>query len=316
VRSGTPLALRNFIMGDAKEALFEAIGKQPWLEATSEPVAKAIRSAFPGEAGGRVKDALHGTWLGHPLHPVLTDIPVGAWTTAMVLDALESLSGNDGIGAGADAAIAVGLAGAVGAAITGATDFSESDGRGRTIGLLHGMLNVVATTLYATSLFMRKEKKSRAKGVAVSMLGYAVASASAYLGGHLVFGEQLGVDHTATPDATQPRDFTPVLAAAALAENVPTRVNVENTAVVLVKRTGRIYALSATCPHLGGPLDEGELIGGAIRCPWHGSELALEDGHVVKGPTTFPARCYDVRVREGNIEIRSGSKQAVTAGNP
>lgn len=299
-------------MGDAKEALFEAIGKQEWLEAASEPVATAIRNAFVGDAGRQVKNALHGTWLGHPLHPVLTDIPVGAWTTAMVLDALEGLSGNEGIGAGADAAVALGLAGAVGAAITGATDFSESDGRGRTIGMLHGMLNLVAAGLYTGSLFMRRSRKTRSQGVAMSMLGYAIASASAYLGGHLVFGEQLGVDHTATPDATQPRDFRAVIAEADLPEETPTRVEVEDTAIVLVKRAGRIFALSATCPHLGGPLDEGKLVGDAIQCPWHMSELALDDGHVVNGPTTFPARCYDVRIVAGQVEVRAASKQAST----
>jgi nitrite reductase/ring-hydroxylating ferredoxin subunit len=91
---------------------------------------------------------------------------------------------------------------------------------------------------------------------------------------------------------------------------------VQDTAVVLVKRAGRIFALSATCPHLGGPLDEGKLVGDAIQCPWHASELALEDGHVVNGPTTFPARCYDVRIRGGMVEIRSASKQAITASSP
>jgi nitrite reductase/ring-hydroxylating ferredoxin subunit/uncharacterized membrane protein len=299
----------------SNEIIFETIAKQEWLEAAADPISKTVRELFPGDAGRAIKNALHGTWLGHPLHPVLTDIPVGAWTLAMVLDALEGLGASKDLRAGADFAVGFGLLGAVGSAVTGVTDWSETDGRGKTIGLLHGLLNVAATSLYTASFFMRKQKKQRSAGIALSMLGFAVANASAYLGGHLVFGEQIGVDHTATPDASQPEDFRAVIADANLQENTPTRVEVQDTAVVLVKRAGRVFALSATCPHLGGPLDEGKLVGDAIQCPWHASELALEDGHVVNGPTTFPARCYDVRIRNGMVEIRSASKQAVTASS-
>jgi len=299
----------------SNEIIFDTIAKQEWLEAASDPVSKAIRGLFPGEAGRTIKNALHGTWLGHPLHPVLTDIPVGAWTLAMIFDALDGLGASKDFRAGADFAIGFGLLGAVGSAVTGATDWSETDGRGKTIGLMHGLLNVAATSLYAASYFMRK-KKQRSAGIALSMLGFAIANASAYLGGHLVFGEQLGVDHTATADANQPEDFHPAIAEDKLTENSPRRVQIQETAVVLVKRAGRIFALNATCPHLGGPLDEGKLVGDAIQCPWHGSELALEDGHVVNGPTTFPARCYDVRIRNGMVEIRAARKQAVTASSP
>jgi len=289
----------------SNEVIFEAIGKQDWLKKASEPVAKAVRDLFPGEAGKAIKNALHGTWLGHPLHPVLTDIPVGAWTVAMALDALDTLSGQSKFAAGANAAVAIGLVGAVGAAVTGATDWSESDGRGKTIGLLHGLLNVAATSLYVTSFIMRKKKATRSKAVALSMLGFAISGASAYLGGHLVFGEQLGVDHTATTDAGQPEKFRPAIEEEKLSENTPTRVDVEDAAVVLVKRGTRNFALTNTCPHLGGPLNEGKIVGDAIQCPWHGSELALEDGHVVNGPTTYPARCFDVRRRLGMIEVRA-----------
>lgn len=249
----------------SNEIIFDTIAKQDWLESAADPLSKAIRDLFPGEAGRAIKNALHGTWLGHPLHPVLTDIPVGAWTLAMLFDALDGLGGRKELRAGADVAVGVGLLGALGSAITGATDWSETDGRARTIGLLHGLLNVGATALYTTSFFMRKNRKRRSQGIAFSMLGYAIASASAYLGGHLAFGEQIGVDHTATPDGTQPEKFTAVIAADKLAEDTPTRVEVQDTAIVLVKRAKRIFALSATCPHLGGPLDEGKLVGDADR---------------------------------------------------
>lgn len=288
----------------ASETLVNTISAQNWLDSVGDPLQKAVRGAFAGAAGRETKNALHGTWLGHPLHPVLTDIPVGAWTAALAFDALESLSGRKELRAGADAAVALGLLGAVGSAVTGLTDWSETDDRGKRIGLTHGLLNIAAAALYTTSYVMRKKKRSRQSGVAVSMLGYAIASVSAYLGGHLVYAEQVGVDHTATPDRNEPADFVAVMNESDLAEETPRRVEANGVAIVLVKRAGRIFALTATCPHLGGPLDEGKLVGDAIQCPWHASELALEDGHVVNGPTTFPARCFDVRVREGKIEVR------------
>lgn len=284
--------------------LTDLISARPWLESAAAPLQEAVRGAFVGQAGRDLKNALHGTWLGHPLHPVLTDIPVGAWTAALAFDALETLTGEKKLRAGADAAVALGLLGAVGAAVTGLTDWSETDDRGKRIGLAHGVLNIAAAALYTTSYVMRQNKSSRQSGIAMSMLGYAIASLSAYLGGHLVYGEQVGVDHTATADRNKPEGFVAVMKETDLAEDTPRRVDAEGVAIVVVKHGGRIFALTATCPHLGGPLDEGKITGDAIQCPWHNSELALEDGHVVNGPTTFPARCFDVRVVDGSIEVR------------
>src|SRR5438874_2430333 len=191
----------------ASREIINNISDQKWIRDSAEPLQKAVRGAFVGDAGREVKNFLHGTWLGHPLHPVLTDVPVGAWTAALALDALEGMSGRKECGSAADLAIGVGLIGAVGSAVTGVTDWSEIDGRARKIGLVHGALNVVSTTLYAMSFFMRKGRRTRSSGVALSMLGFAIASSAAYLGGHLTFGEQIGVDHTATADATKPEKF-------------------------------------------------------------------------------------------------------------
>lgn len=281
------------------EPLINAIAKIDWLDAIADPLQPAVRNLL----GRELKNALHGTWLGHPLHPVLTDVPVGAWTAALVLDVL-------GADDAADIAIGVGLLGAIGSAVTGLTDWSETDGRGRKVGVMHAVLNVVSTGLYATSLAMRRSRESRTSGVALSTLGYIIASGAAYLGGHLVYGEQIGVDHTATADNKKPAKFTKIMADADLREDKPTYAEADGVGIVLVKRNGRIFALTNTCPHLGGPLAEGKLVGDAIQCPWHQSELALDDGHVVNGPTTFAARCFDVRVRSGQIEVRAANKQA------
>jgi nitrite reductase/ring-hydroxylating ferredoxin subunit/uncharacterized membrane protein len=291
----------------ASQEIANLIDAQDWIDGI-DPLQKGLRDLL--SKSQPLKNALHGTWLGHPLHPVLTDIPVGAWTVALVCDALESLTGSETLGSGADAAVGVGLLGAIGAAVTGLTDWSETDYRAKKVGAVHGVLNVVAASLYTASFVMRGKKKSRASGIALSMLGYAVAGASAYLGGHLVFGEQIGVDHTATADSTKPERFTAVMPATALRENQPARAIADGVAVCIVKRGDRIHAITDTCPHLGGPLSEGKLEGDVIQCPWHGSQLSLEDGSVVNGPTTYPARVFDVRVRDGQVEVRAATKQA------
>src|SRR3954467_9568175 len=138
---------------------------QPALDAVAEPVARAVRGAYEagGDAGRQLKNAAHGVWLRHPLHPVFTDIPIGASTAGLVLDAVPAKRRDTGMGRAADIVMAVGLAGAAAAAITGLTDWSETSGRARRTGLVHGLLNVAATTLYAAALGLRRNG-SRAAG--------------------------------------------------------------------------------------------------------------------------------------------------------
>lgn len=286
------------------EALIKTVEQQEVLDQLSDKIQPLVSNAFEsaGPAGREVKNFLHGTWLGHPLHPALTDVPLGAWTAALTLDAMESISGRKELGAGADAAIAVGLVGAVGSAVTGLTDWSETNGRARKVGLLHGLLNVGATALYATSLVLRR-KDMRGAGRGFAMLGYAVSSTAAYLGGHLVFSEQIGVNHAAAQE--MPKEFVPVLADAELVEGEMKRVDAGGVPVLLVRREGDVCALANTCSHLGGPLAEGKLEGDVVQCPWHGSRFNVRDGSVVDGPATFPQPCFETRVREGQIEVRS-----------
>jgi nitrite reductase/ring-hydroxylating ferredoxin subunit/uncharacterized membrane protein len=279
-----------------EQSIANLIDEQDWLDSL-DPIQKLIRE-IPKE----IKNALHGVWLQHPLHPALIAIPVGAWTVAAVLDALEVRA--------ADTVIGIGILGALGSAVTGLTDWSETDYRAKKIGAVHGSMNVIATALYTASWIMRGNDERRRSAIALSMLGFAIASASAWLGGHLVFGEQVGVDHTATADSTKPEKFTAVIDEAELKDGKPTRVMADGVAVCLVKRGETIHAITDTCPHLGGPLSEGKLNGDVIQCPWHGSELSIVDGHVVNGPTTYDARCFDVRVRAGKVEVRAASKQA------
>ena len=286
------------------EALIKTVERQEALDRLSDKIQPLVVDAFKssGLAGRKAKNLLHGTWLGHPLHPALTDVPHGAWTAALTLDAMETISGRKELGAGADAAIAVGLVGAAGAAVTGLTDWSETNGRARKVGLLHGLLNVGATALYATSLVLRR-KDMRSAGRGFAMLGYAVSSTAAYLGGHLVFSEQIGVNHAGAQE--MPKEFVPVLADAELREGEMKRADAGGVPVLLVRREGAVCALANTCSHLGGPLSEGKLEGDVVQCPWHGSRFNVRDGSVVDGPATFPQPCFEARVREGQIEVRS-----------
>jgi nitrite reductase/ring-hydroxylating ferredoxin subunit/uncharacterized membrane protein len=277
------------------------IVESPAIDRLADPLSKAVRNAYEaaGPGGQRAKNAVHGVWLGHPLHPVFTDVPIGAWTTALALDA--SADGDPGMRRAATFAIGVGLVGALGAAVTGLTDWSETGGRARRTGLIHGLLNVAATTLFATSFALRRSDNHET-GRSVAWAGYAVALGAAYLGGDLVYGQRLGVNHaTGEP----PAEFTPVIASEAVRENTMVRVRAGDADVLLVRQHGRLCALLHSCAHLGGPLSEGTLKDGSVVCPWHGSEFALNDGRVLNGPSTHDQPCLFVRERGGLIEVKA-----------
>jgi nitrite reductase/ring-hydroxylating ferredoxin subunit/uncharacterized membrane protein len=286
----------------------EVINKQDWLDPLAERVQPAIAAALGrgGFIGPKIANFLHGTWLGHPFHVVLTDVPIGAWTAAAVLDLIEAKTGSRAIARGADVAIKVGVAGAAAAAVTGLADWSKiGGGPRRRIGLVHGLLNVSATACYVTSLSLRANR-ARDTGRNFAFLGFLISSLSAYLGGHLVYNEQVGVDHTV--DASPPAEFVSVLAEAELAENHLQRVDADGMPVLLVRRGQRIYAIAETCSHLGGPLSEGKLEEDSVRCPWHGSSFSLENGRVLEGPSVHAQPVLDVRVREGQIEVRKAQR--------
>ncbi len=288
-------------MAQAHTFLEDVIDQQQWLEPTGDVLQQAIGKVAKREGPSRtIKDALHGTWFGHPLHPALTDLPVGAWSASFILDILGA-DRSKMIQRGADMTLGIGLTGAVASALTGLADWQETYGRERRIGLLHGLLNATALTLYTGSFLLRR-RKQRGVAILLSTLGFGIVWVAEYLGGELVFGQGTGVNHAAWLEASE--EFTPVMEDAALRPDTPTRVMVGNTPVVLVRQSGKIYALTATCTHAGGPLDEGTLEDGLIVCPWHGSKFALEDGHVCSGPATFAERRFDVRIRNGKIELR------------
>jgi nitrite reductase/ring-hydroxylating ferredoxin subunit/uncharacterized membrane protein len=277
------------------------VEQQEWLEPAEEGLQKIAHKAFQFKGGRQAKNFLHGTWIGHPLHVILTDVPIGAWTTAMVFDALDSMHTRREYRVAADTAISLGLVGAVGAAATGLTDWQDIDPPARRIGLVHGLLNVASVALFGGSLLARRSG-SRTTGRGLAALGYAVSMVAARLGGNLVYGQKIGVDHSAAEKL--PEDFTPVLSESDLKDGQPVRAEHNGTPILLVRRGAQIYALAETCSHLGGPLSEGKLEGDVIQCPWHGSRFSIRDGHVVDGPAVHPQPCLEARVRNGQVEVR------------
>ena len=249
----------------------------------------------------KIRNFLNGTWLGEPLHVVLKDLPIGAWTMALAFDVLDLIADRRDYEVAADTSIAIGLACAAGAAVTGVTDWSDVDPPARRVGFIHGLLNLSATALFTTSLVLRK-KRLRAGGRLSAALGYAVMTYAAHLGGKMVYQHRVGVDRT--DGLVFPKEFVAVLPEAELKDDTPTRAVHDGVPILLVRRGNRIFALAETCSHFSGPLSEGKLVGDSIACPYHYSRFALEDGRVLDGPAVHPQPCLEVRVRNGQIEVR------------
>lgn len=261
-------------------------------QAASGVVSKLTRNA-------RVKNLLSGTWLGHPLHPVLSDLPIGAFSMASLLDVTAGEAG----AAAAGRLVGVGLITTVPTAVSGASDWSGTYGPTRRVGLVHAALNSTATLIQAASLVARRRGR-RGTGMALTALGLGVTATAAYLGGYLSFGRATGVDHTALQPTVA--EWTDVAAAGDLREGRLLRVEADGVPVVVVKHRGATYALSATCTHAGGPLDEGEITDDdCVRCPWHGSVFRLDDGSVVRGPATAAEPRWEVKVEDERIHVRS-----------
>lgn len=282
-------------------AIFPA--KKPLEESLQKLLDKALY-ANGRPSAQKLRNFLNGTWLGEPLHVVLTDVPIGAWTVTIMFDALDLIRHKREFSLGADTSLAIGLVGAAGAAVTGITDWSDVDPPARRLGLIHGLLNVGVTALFATSLLLRR-RKLRTGGRVSAALGYALLSFSAHLGGKLVYEQRVGVDRNA--GEAFPNDFVGVLAESKLADSLPTRAIHEGVPILLVRRGHRIFAMAETCSHFSGPLSEGKLVGDSIVCPYHASRFALDDGRVLNGPAVHPQPCLEARVRNGQVEVRRPS---------
>jgi len=281
---------------DRMTNVVEMVEGSDTLDDVSAPLSDVVQRLT---SKGAVKSALAGTWLGHQLHPVLTDLPLGAWTMATALDCTAGSSGADG----ARRLVGLGVLAAIPVAATGASDWSDTHGASQRIGLVHALSNSCATLMQAASWDARR-RGYRKLGIGLSGAGLAVAGFANYLGGHLSFVQGVGVNHTAfEPTVTT---WTDVAALSDLRPDQPVRVLAERVPVVLIKHEGDVFALSATCVHAGGPLDEGEVLpNGCIRCPWHASTFQLSDGAVVRGPASMDQPAWEVNVEGDRVSVRS-----------
>lgn len=281
--------------------------KLDWLDPVAETVQGQVQALFHGTAiGPRIKSLLNGTPFRHRLHPMLVDVPVGAWTTSLFLDGMALASSRRQrrhFQAGADAAIALGIAGTLPAIVSGLADWVDTRGSMRRHGIAHALLNTVALGCYSLSLAARRGR-SRNRNLALisSGAGFVTLSVSAAIGGDMVYHRGLNIP--APPEAEVPEDYVDVMASHELIAGQPRYVEVGELPVLLVRdERGAVHALQHWCPHAGGPLSEGEFENGVITCPWHGSQFQVDDGRPVRGPATTPLPVYGVHEQAGRILV-------------
>jgi len=278
--------------------LLERLSSLEAVDGLAKPLAKAIRNA---KAPPKVNEALSGTWLGHPVHPLLILLPLGSWTSAVLLD---WFGGKDSRTA-ADLLLGAGLVSAVPTIATGYADWADTEPGNdpvRRIGMIHAAFNAAAVGLFGASLAARA-RGSRGRGKLLALLGLSSVSVGGYLGGHLTYAEGVGVAMTTFED--YPEDWTQALADAALGEGEMKAVDVGGASILIARRGGDVYALSNTCVHRGGSLADGELVGECVKCPLHGSVFRLADGSVEQGPAAYVQPALETRVHEGSIEVRA-----------
>jgi nitrite reductase/ring-hydroxylating ferredoxin subunit len=225
-------------------------------------------------------------------------VVLGAWTSSFLLDLVPGRRTRKA----SDRLVDIGILAAVPTALAGLSDWADVWGRPRRVGLVHASANAVALYLYVSSSVARKRGR-RLRGWSLSMTGFGVITASAYLGGHLSFGKGVGVDQTAFDEG--PTDWQPVIADADLPEGSPTPATVGAVPLLLVRRGATIHAISNRCNHRGCWLHEGDFSHEtSVVCPCHGSTFSLEDGALLHGPATAPQPAYLTRVRDGKVEVR------------
>jgi nitrite reductase/ring-hydroxylating ferredoxin subunit/uncharacterized membrane protein len=291
-------------MGETiSQRLVEAL---PFLDRIADDVQPKVREAVE-ESGTTVRNALDGKWLEVPLHPVLTDVPVGSWTAALVFDGLDAATDSRAMRNAADASLVMGTLGAFGAAVTGLSDWRDLSGGSRRMGVAHALLNTIGLVLSVVSLVLRATGRRNA-GRIIFLAGYSVSGMAAHLGGELSYNYGLRVNRNAfVPDG--PEDFVPVLDEEELPQNGTRKVEVDGVGVLLSRSSGgEICAISSVCSHLGGPLEEGSREGDTVVCPWHGSRYDLCSGKVLESPAVFPQSRYETRVRDGRIEVKAAEE--------
>jgi nitrite reductase/ring-hydroxylating ferredoxin subunit len=276
----------------------DRLANTPALDKVAAPLRDAVHKVLRRQD---VKDALHGVWLGHPLHPVLAQLSVGSFASAGILDVLPRTRRP------ATALILVGLVSAVPTAAAGWADYADGHEEQQRVGVVHAAANGVMLAGYVTSLASRARGRSF-RGALWGWAALAVGTVGATLGGHMAYHQAMGANHAEGYPHIGPGDWTDVGAVDEVPEGEPTRRVVGDVGVLVVRRGQTFHALADRCAHASAPLHEGSIVDGdgrgdCVVCPWHGSVFRLESGSVVHGPATAPQPTFRTRVRDGRLEL-------------
>ena len=278
---------------------FDQIGRLERATVLDGPAATIRSTVHKLLSDRRVKDALHGVWLGHPLHPALVQVTLSALLSASMIDAVGGRRRTS------TALITTGLMLTPPTMAAGWADWSESNPDQQRVGLVHAATNVVAITCYGRALVLRARGR---RGRLPSLVGGLVSTVGATLGGHLAYHQSLGPNHADRVRDLAPHDWQPLGPLDGIPEGTPVRREAGDVPVFLLRRGDDVTALADRCPHLAGPLSEGEVVGSdgdtRVVCPWHGSEFRIDDGCVVHGPAIADVPRFETRVVNGTVEAR------------
>jgi nitrite reductase/ring-hydroxylating ferredoxin subunit/uncharacterized membrane protein len=262
------------------------------LDRVVGPVQKIVQKVPPGA----VKDALHGVWLGHPLHPVLVQVPVGAWMSAAFLDVSPDGERQ------ARHLIGIGLLASVPAALAGSADWAEQHEQQMRVGVVHAAANSTAITLYLGSLLARSRQRT-GLGKVLGFAGLAAVAAGGLLGGDISYRQAGGANHAEeVPHLVEP-GWHDLLRLDALEDGKPVHELLGEVPVLAVRDGGQVHVLADKCAHMSGPLSDGQITDGCVTCPWHGSVFRLADGTVARGPATANQPVFSTRVRDGMVQV-------------
>jgi nitrite reductase/ring-hydroxylating ferredoxin subunit/uncharacterized membrane protein len=268
------------------------------LDPIAEKVRGVVDKALPSQ---EVRDLLHGVPFGHPVHPVAVQVPIGAWTSAAVLDAFPGSSPAAGL------LVGVGVAAAVPAAVAGFADWSKLHEQQSRVGLVHATANLVALGLYGASLVQRARGKTTS-GKLLGYLGLAVVSGAGFLGGHLAYRQAAGANHVEDVPHRFPAGWQRVAPLSDFTNGALETRTVAGVPLLFLRRGSGVNVIADTCSHQSGPLHEGELTDSdtddpCVTCPWHGSVFSLTTGEVIHGPATAPQPAFETLVRDGMVEV-------------